>query len=69
MEYERKSSLLQNQEDENLDWTKFEKTRSSVENLESKLMHLRQSITETTSSILQLIDEELYPQLVALTSG
>lgn len=69
LEYERKSMLLQKQEDENLDMTRIEKTRSTVENLESNLIQLRQSISETTSSILELTEEELYPQLVALTSG
>ncbi|KAF7803949.1 nitrate regulatory gene2 protein [Senna tora] len=69
VEYERKSLLLQKQEDDNIEPIKIEKTRSSVENLESTVVSLRQSISETTSSILRLIDEELYPQLVALTSG
>lgn len=69
MEFERKSLLLQKQEEENLDWVKIEKTRSCVENLESEIISQRQSISETTSSILELIDEELSPQLVALTAG
>ncbi|KAE9608228.1 hypothetical protein Lal_00003511 [Lupinus albus] len=69
LEFERKSLLLQKQEDENIDWVKIEKTRSSVENLESVLVSQGQFISETTSSILELIDEELTPQLVALTAG
>lgn len=69
LEFERKSLLLQKQEEENLDWVKIEKTRSCVENLESEIISQRQSISETTSSILELIDEELSPQLVALTAG
>ncbi|KAJ7969065.1 DUF632 domain-containing protein/DUF630 domain-containing protein [Quillaja saponaria] len=69
LEYERKALLLQKQEDENHDWTKIDKTRLSVENLESDIIRLQQSISRTSSSILELIDEELYPQLVALTSG
>ncbi|KAK7281419.1 hypothetical protein RIF29_09402 [Crotalaria pallida] len=69
LEFERKSLLLQKQEDENLDWVKIEKTRSSVESLESIIISQRQCISETTSSILELIDEELLPQLVALTAG
>ncbi|KAL2327479.1 hypothetical protein Fmac_020906 [Flemingia macrophylla] len=69
LEYDRKSSLLRKQEDENLDLVKIEKTRSSVEKLQSDLVSLRQCISETTSSILEIIDEELLPQLVALTAG
>lgn len=69
LEFERKSLLLQKQVDENIDMVKIEKTRSSVEKLESDLISLRQCISETTSSILEIIDEELLPQLVALTAG
>ncbi|WJX28856.1 hypothetical protein P8452_17527 [Trifolium repens] len=69
LEFERKSSLLQKQEDENLDLVKIDKIRSNVEKLESDLLSLRQCINVTTSSILELIDGELLPQLVALTAG
>ena len=61
--------LLRKQEDENLDVVKIDKTRSSVDKLESDLISLRQCISDTTSSILEMIDEELLPQLVALTAG
>ncbi|XP_014502387.1 nitrate regulatory gene2 protein [Vigna radiata var. radiata] len=69
LEFDRKMSLLQKQEDENLDMVKIDKTRSCVEKLESDLISLRQCISDTTSSILEMIDEELLPQLVALTAG
>jgi hypothetical protein len=69
LEFERKSSLLQKQEDENLDLVKIDKIRSNVEKLESDLLSLRQCINVTTSSILELIDGELLQQLVALTAG
>ncbi|XP_022762672.1 nitrate regulatory gene2 protein isoform X2 [Durio zibethinus] len=68
LELERKLMLLQKQ-DGNHDWTKTEKIRSSIENLEAHIRHLQHSISSACSSILGLIDEELYPQLVALTSG
>ena len=61
--------LLQKQEEEHYDWTKTEKTRQAVESLESDIVRLRQAIGEDCASILALMDEELYPQLVALTSG
>lgn len=63
------SLLLEKQENENLDLVKIEKTRSRVENLQSDVISLQQSISETTSLILEVIDEELLPQLVALTAG
>lgn len=61
--------MLQKQEDENHDWNKTEKTRSTVESLEADIVRLQQSISVISSTILELIDEELYPQLVALTTG
>lgn len=69
LEYERKSKLLQKQEDENQDCSKSEKTRFSVENLESDILRLQESISSTCSSIVKLIDNELYPQLCTLVSG
>ncbi|XP_030512035.1 protein ALTERED PHOSPHATE STARVATION RESPONSE 1 [Rhodamnia argentea] len=69
LEYERKLLLLQKQEDENHDWSKTDKTRSTVEGLESDLVILQQSISRTCAVLLTTIDEELHPQLVALTSG
>ncbi|KAF2317863.1 hypothetical protein GH714_041182 [Hevea brasiliensis] len=69
IEHEKKSMLLLKQQEENLDWTKTEKTRLSVEGLEADIRRLQHSISNTCSSILELIDVELYPQLVTLTSG
>ncbi|CAK9156106.1 unnamed protein product [Ilex paraguariensis] len=69
LEHERKSLLLQKQEDENYDWTKTERTRFSVESLQSDITCLQQSISRNCSTILGLIDEDLHPQLIALTSG
>lgn len=69
LELERKSLLLQRQEEEDHDGIKTEKTRFNVETLQSDINCLQQSISRTCSSILKLIDEELHPQLVVLTSG
>ncbi|XP_030969232.1 nitrate regulatory gene2 protein [Quercus lobata] len=69
LEYARKCSLLEKQNTENNDSTKTEKTRLSVESLEAVIVRLKESISSICSSILERIDEELYPQLVALTSG
>lgn len=69
LEHERKSLILQKLEEEDHDWTKTDKTRSMVESLQSNILSLQQSISSTCSTILKLIDEELHPQLIALTSG
>ncbi|CAG7880565.1 unnamed protein product [Brassica rapa] len=69
VEHERKSALLQKQDGEAYDLSKMEKTRLSLESLETEIQRLEDSITETCSCVLNLINEELYPQLVALTSG
>ncbi|KAH7845401.1 hypothetical protein Vadar_001574 [Vaccinium darrowii] len=69
LEHERKSLLLQKLEDEDRDSTKIEKTRSSVEILQSNIVCLKESISRSCSTISKLIDEELHPQLIAVTSG
>ncbi|KAM2562488.1 hypothetical protein TB2_011026 [Malus domestica] len=52
--HNRKSKLLQKQEDENNDWTKAEKIRLSVESLESEILRLQHSIS-TQSALLGLV--------------
>ncbi|XP_010519079.1 PREDICTED: uncharacterized protein LOC104798610 [Tarenaya hassleriana] len=69
MEHERKSALLQKKDEENHDHGKTEKTRLSVESLEADINRLEDSIRTTCLCLQKLINEELYPQLVALTSG
>lgn len=69
LEHERKSLLLQKLEDEDRDSTKIEKTRSSVEILQSNIVCLKESNSRSCSTISKLIDEELHPQLIAVTSG
>lgn len=69
LEHERKSMLLRKQVEENHNFNKIEKTRSCVGNLDSDIERLQHSIKENCSSILELINAELYPQLVALISG
>lgn len=69
VEHEKKSMILQKQDEENHDWTKIEKIRLSVDSLEVDIRRLQHSISETCSSILNVIDEELYPQLATLISG
>ncbi|KAK6932094.1 protein of unknown function DUF632 [Dillenia turbinata] len=68
-EHEKKSALLQKLEDEDHDWSKTDKTRLTMESIRSDIISLQKSISRTCSAILNLIEEELHPQLVALTSG
>ncbi|KAK4786912.1 hypothetical protein SAY86_010745 [Trapa natans] len=49
--------------------TKTDKTRSTVEALWSEIAFKQQSIGRTCTSILTLLDEDLYPQVLALISG
>ncbi|KAL3643738.1 hypothetical protein CASFOL_014553 [Castilleja foliolosa] len=68
VEYGRKSLLLQRQEEEH-DWAKAEKTRSTHESLESYILSLQESIGKSSSTILKLINKELHPQIITLASG
>ncbi|KAL8468615.1 hypothetical protein ACS0TY_031709 [Phlomoides rotata] len=68
VEYGRKSLLLQRQEEEQ-DWTRADKTRSSHESLQSYISSLQESIGRSSSTILMLINKELHPQLITLASG
>ncbi|KAF5180975.1 Nitrate regulatory gene2 protein [Thalictrum thalictroides] len=69
LEYGRKTLLLQRYEAGDQDLLKTEETRSSIETLQYDMCCFQQSISETNSSILKLIDEELHPQLIMLSSG
>ncbi|KZV24329.1 hypothetical protein F511_01811 [Dorcoceras hygrometricum] len=68
VEYGRKSLLLQRQEEDH-DWTKAEKTRLTIESLESYILSMQESIDGSCSTISKLINEELHPQIIALASG
>ncbi|XP_043702048.1 protein ALTERED PHOSPHATE STARVATION RESPONSE 1-like isoform X2 [Telopea speciosissima] len=69
LEYEKKTLLLQKQEAEDQELPRIEKTKLSIECLQSDIMCLQQSISRTCGSILKLRDEELHPQLVELSLG
>ncbi|PIA25095.1 hypothetical protein AQUCO_12500008v1 [Aquilegia coerulea] len=69
LEYGRKTLVLQKYEASDQDLLKTEETRSSIETLQYDMCCLQQSISEINSSILKLIDEELHPQLIMLSSG
>uniref|UniRef100_A0A7N0VJ12 Nitrate regulatory gene2 protein n=1 Tax=Kalanchoe fedtschenkoi TaxID=63787 RepID=A0A7N0VJ12_KALFE len=69
LELQRKTSFLQRQEEEDPEWEHIGKTRLNVERLQSDVSCLEQSITDTCSSILKLIENELQCQLIILTTG
>ncbi|KAL9224402.1 hypothetical protein vseg_000438 [Gypsophila vaccaria] len=69
LEHKRKSMSLRKYEDENTDLNKIDKARSIIENLQSDISHFQELERKTCSTILTLINEELYPQLVSLLSG
>lgn len=69
LEHAKKSLLLLKQLDEDHDLTKTEKTQLSVESLQSEIIRLKESICGTCSCISKLIEEELHPQLIAITTG
>ncbi|XP_074556470.1 protein ALTERED PHOSPHATE STARVATION RESPONSE 1-like [Curcuma longa] len=51
------------------DWSKTERTLSDVEELQCRIISLKESINETCLSISKLRDEELFPQLVGFCGG
>ncbi|XP_021725341.1 uncharacterized protein LOC110692622 [Chenopodium quinoa] len=69
VEHKRKSLSLRKLEDDNGELDKIEKTRSAVENLQSDIVRLQESVKRTSASILTIIDKELHPQLIALLTG
>ena len=66
---EKKTVLLHKQETGDQDWMKAENTRSSIETLQSEILCIQEAISSTCLSMLKLRDEELYPQLLELSSG
>ncbi|KAK9093289.1 hypothetical protein Syun_028200 [Stephania yunnanensis] len=69
LEYKRKMSLLQKQQTgSDQDILKTEEIRTSIESLEDYLISLQETISKSCSTIVQLRDEELHPQLIELTS-
>ncbi|CAA7404917.1 unnamed protein product [Spirodela intermedia] len=69
LEFGKKVALLRKQEARGQDWTITARTRLSMEELQTEIVSLQESIGRTCSSISKLRDEELHPQLVELCSG
>lgn len=61
--------LLHKLEAGDYDWTKTEKARSDIEDLQCQMVSLKEAISGTCLSILKLRDEELFPQLIEFSVG
>lgn len=67
--YEKKRALLRSQESKGHEETKINKTRTTIEILQSQILYAHQAAATISSSILNLKENELYPQLVELSEG
>ncbi|KAK8945823.1 hypothetical protein KSP40_PGU021724 [Platanthera guangdongensis] len=64
IEHERKLSSLQSQEYRGKDDAKIDKTKASINKLQSLIIVTSQAVSTTSSAITQVRDDELAPQLV-----
>ncbi|XP_058086779.1 nitrate regulatory gene2 protein-like [Magnolia sinica] len=69
IEHERKLSSLQSQEYRGHEEAKLDKTKASIQRLQSLILVTSQAVSATSSSILKLRDNELALQLVELCNG
>ncbi|KAJ0112597.1 hypothetical protein Patl1_00104 [Pistacia atlantica] len=69
IEHEKKLSSLQSQEYKGEDETKIDKTKASINRLQSLIIVTSQAVNTTSSAIIGLRDSDLVPQLVDLCHG
>ncbi|XP_071736041.1 nitrate regulatory gene2 protein-like [Rutidosis leptorrhynchoides] len=69
IEHERKLSALQSQEYKGEDESKLNKTKASINKLQSLIVVTSQAVTTTSTAIVGLRDAELVPQLIELCHG
>lgn len=69
IEHEKKLSLLQSQEYRGHDEVKQDKTKASINRLQSLILVTSQAVTTTSSAIIELRDNELALQLIELCRG
>ncbi|RWR87423.1 protein virilizer [Cinnamomum micranthum f. kanehirae] len=69
IEHEKKLSLLQSQEYRGHDEVKQDKTKASINRLQSLIVVTSQAVTTTSSAIIELRDNELALQLIELCRG
>ncbi|KAL0913443.1 hypothetical protein M5K25_016905 [Dendrobium thyrsiflorum] len=69
IEHEKKLSSLQSQEYRGKDDAKLDKTKASINKLQSLIIVTSQAVSTTSSAITQVRDNELVPQLVDMCYG
>ncbi|KAK2650822.1 hypothetical protein Ddye_018311 [Dipteronia dyeriana] len=69
IEHEKKLSSLQSQEYKGEDETKLDKTKASIQRLQSLIIVTSQAVSTTSTAIIGLRDSDLVPQLVELCHG
>ncbi|GLJ52593.1 hypothetical protein SUGI_1119280 [Cryptomeria japonica] len=65
----KKMALLRNRESKGKDEKKIEKTRIAVAILQSQVLAAHQAVDTTSASIVNMRENELYPQLIELSEG
>ncbi|KAL0848483.1 hypothetical protein Bca101_021730 [Brassica carinata] len=69
IEHEKKLSQLQSQEYKGEDAAKLDKTKASINRLQSLIIVTSEAVTTTSTAIIRLRDTDLIPQLVELCHG
>lgn len=69
IEHDRKLSALQSQEYKGEDDSKLDKTKASIQKLQSLIAVASQGVNTTSSAIISLRDSDLVPRLVDLCHG
>ncbi|KZV43506.1 hypothetical protein F511_19050 [Dorcoceras hygrometricum] len=69
IEHEKKLSVLQSQEYRGGEDAKLDKTKASIQRLQSLIVVTSQAVSTTSTSIVTLRDSDLVPQLVELCHG
>ncbi|KAL2477875.1 hypothetical protein Fot_46889 [Forsythia ovata] len=69
IEHEKKLAVLQGQEYRGDDEAKLDKTKTSINRLQSLIVVTSQAVSTTSSAIIGLRDSDLVPQLVELCHG
>ncbi|KAJ4896257.1 hypothetical protein Rs2_23051 [Raphanus sativus] len=69
IKHEKKLSQLQSQEYKGEDAAKLDKTKASINRLQSLIIVTSEAVTTTSTAIIRLRDTDLVPQLVELCHG
>lgn len=66
---QKKMRLLRSQQSKGYEETKINKTRRDIEMLQCYILQEREDVITISASILNLKENQLYPQLVELSEG